>query len=771
MKKIRAILWITACALCSLLLLSGCAWLNVGENSSSSSTAPKNTVNITVKVKYEGKADEGCFAVPVGEEFTLRAYDTDEYEFAFWERAQDGEPIFDEAEHTVTAKQDTTYYAVFAPKADDQVLVNVVYERDFYAQQYYYDVGVLGEGYQRKGEEVHLVSDGELPVSWFTVRENWLYSFEEETRGPTLTLLPEKSVTVFVTFEQVCEIVLADSPHYTLYFKDGDTLMNQDEPFSVGMHLEDGYVADRWEIVWYPIPSAAAHGFCVNTREEGINWGREWTYDWQVESLCRRMEFSLVVTNENLSEPYQVEVIREEGHEPGMYCTMSIPDYFLMDATYNGYYMGIYPSRNAYIKDVKVRIERDDGNPYYQYDIINAFHGEYSGGYFHIPDAYDLGSYEDITVQVELVSKETHAVVNLISNDDNIVYTPNPNGGYAPSITTQSFVVKKGVSKEFHMHYTNNLAKIYEVGYQFSHIADAKGNVVSETIEFAYTPTEDTDLYIHYERKPIADEFFDYHLSEEGDGYEVRLSQLSILPYSNYEMEYQEELTIPSTYNGLPVVEIPDFGMSYYQVTGNGMRDTYGANVYGTLYVPASIKRIGEKAFANIFETKIVFDEKAVFDEISPDAFYSNQNSVKANMTKAQLESVVKGLHEQYIGVADGFALCLEPAEHFKDENALGHYEIFAEYICILADDLDLANISTYDFWKIFHEFAHHYQVVAMYGVGEETYESLLIKPTQEDVTAWKQDYDKEDYDAYWTHPMEVSARAFAAKWTGLVVA
>ena len=132
MKKIRSILWITACALCSLLLLSGCAWLYGGESSSSSPTEPKNTVNITVKVKYEGRADEGCFAVPVGEDYTLRAYDTDEYEFAFWER--DGEPIFDEAEYTVTAKQDTTYYAVFAPKADDQVLINVVYERDFYAQ-------------------------------------------------------------------------------------------------------------------------------------------------------------------------------------------------------------------------------------------------------------------------------------------------------------------------------------------------------------------------------------------------------------------------------------------------------------------------------------------------------------------------------------------------------------------------------------------------------------------------------------------------------------
>ena len=765
MKKIRTILWITACSLCSLLLLSGCAWLLGGENSSSSSTAPKNTVNITVKVKYEGKADEGCFAVPVGEEFTLRAYDTDEYEFAFWERAQDGEPIFDEAEHTVTAKQDTTYYAVFAPKADDQVLVNVVYERDFYAQHYYYDVGVLGEGYQRKGEEIDLVSDGELPVSWFTVRENWLSSFEEEAHGPALTLEPEKSVTVFVTFEQVCEIVLADSPNYTLYFKDGDTLMNQDELLSVGMHVADGYVADRWEIVWYPTPSAAADGFRVATREEGINWGKEWTYDWHIESLCRRMEFSLIVTNENLSEPYQVEVIKEEGHEPGMYCTMSIPDYFLMDATYSGYYMGIYPSRSSYIKSIYLATRKDANEEFS--NSVNLYYSAYAGGMIHIPDDSKYHDYEDVVVRIELVSKETHALVNVISCNEEIVNpAPIPSDFYyAPSISKQSFVVEKGTSKEFYMLlYKNNFEAIYMAGYQFSHVADGKGNLVSETIEFAYTPTEDTDLYIHYERKPIADEFFDYHLSEKGDGYEVRMSQLAAV-----KRPYADTLTIPSTYNGLPVVEIPDFGLSYYQVTGNGMRSGYGANVYGTLYVPASIKRIGEKAFANSsYSIKIVFDENATFDEISPDAFYSNQNSVKANMTKAQLESVVKSLHEIYIGDADGFELRFEPVEHFTGEGVVGHYEGFAEYICIRADDFDFANISPNDFWKIFHELAHHYQFVAMYGVGEETYESLLIQPTQEDVAAWKQAYDTEDYDAYWTHPMEIFARAFAAKWSGV---
>lgn len=762
MKKIRFCLWLALCMLGSLILLCGCAWLYGGESSSYSPTKPKNTVNITVKVKYEGRADEGCFAVPVGEDYTLRAYDTDEYEFSFWER--DGEPIFDEAEHTVTAKQDTTYYAVFAPKADDQVLINIVCDRDWYTDEYYKDIGVLGGGYQKKNEGITLASDGELPVSWFTVRAQWLTSIGDKTRGPNLTIIPEGNMTVIATFESVCEIVLADSPNYTLYFKDGDVLMNQDELLSVGMHVADGYVADHWEIVWYPIPSAEQDGFVVSTREEGVNWGKEWTYDWHIEFLCRRMEISLVVTNENLVEPFEVEVIKEEGYATKIGCSMMIPEYFIQGKEmFDGYYMGISPYDDTYIKDVRVVIEKNE-----EKTIINAFHGEYMGGFFHIPDAYELAAYEDVTVEIRLVSRETHAIVNLISLDDDIPYTPPPEGGYAPSIITQSFVVKKGVSREFYMNYTNNLAKIYEVGYQFSHIADGEGKVISETIEFAYTTTEDANLYIHYEPKPIADAYFDYHWSEEEDGYEVRLSQLMSIPLYAYRFKHPSELHIPSTYNGHPVVEIPDFGMSYYQVSGNGMRSGYGAHLYGTLYVPSSIKRIGEKAFANEWDVTIILDENCVFDEISPDAFYSEYDSVVAEITRTQLEGLVKALHEKYIGDATNFEVRFEQADHFGGENVVGHYESLADYICVSEGMFgDTARISSMELCILYHEFAHHYQFVAKMGSEVPPYESVLIQPTEEELSAWREPYDSTEGEAYWNHPMEVSARDFAKLWSG----
>ena len=51
--------------------------------------------------------------------------------------------------------------------------------------------------------------------------------------------------------------------------------------------------------------------------------------------------------------------------------------------------------------------------------------------------------------------------------------------------------------------------------------------------------------------------------------------------------------------------------------------------------------------------------------------------------------------------------------------------------------------------------------------VEEETLETMLIKPTQEEITAWGEAYNKDDYEEYWNHPMEVWARAFALEWTG----
>ena len=73
MKRFRAVLCIMACALCSLLVLGGC---KSSGDSDSSVSAFVETVNVTTKVKYEGVADEGSSAVPIGEDYTLRAYDT-----------------------------------------------------------------------------------------------------------------------------------------------------------------------------------------------------------------------------------------------------------------------------------------------------------------------------------------------------------------------------------------------------------------------------------------------------------------------------------------------------------------------------------------------------------------------------------------------------------------------------------------------------------------------------------------------------------------------
>ncbi|MBR4942799.1 MAG: hypothetical protein IKZ28_02100, partial [Clostridia bacterium] len=392
MKKKLLKIFATATLCCSLFLLGGCSLkefgktvlekgkafykeIILGQRETPPENCPKQHFTVETKVKYEGQADVGKQEVCEDSVCVIRAQDTEDYEFWFWEK--DGEPISDEAEYIFKPTADETYYAVFKPKNNDYVLINVVYEKDWYANEFYDGISVLGEGYQKKGEELSLLSDGELPVSWFTVRKNWLSSKGERTRGPSLTLSPVRSVTVVVEYEQVCEIVLKETPNCYIFIEEGDVLMNTDEKLSVQMHVEEGYVADYWTVTAYPTPWAEQDDFTVYTWDEGVNWGKDWHYQISIASTYCKIEISLTVTNENLAKPYKVEVIKEKGYS--LSCSMSIPEYYIAGKDmYGGYYMGVYPSENAYIQDVRVMVGRT---------AINAFHGEYTGGLFHIPDA------------------------------------------------------------------------------------------------------------------------------------------------------------------------------------------------------------------------------------------------------------------------------------------------------------------------------------------------------------------------------------------------
>lgn len=766
MKKMRSILLTMISALGCLVLLGGCAWLNGKENSSSSNTST-DAVEITAKVKYEGKADEGRKFVRVGEPYTLRAYDTDEYAFWFWE--SDGEKVSEDAEYTFTVKEDATFEAVFIPKAEDKVLINTVYEKDEYSRTWYAETGILGEGYVQKGAELCLQSEEELAVSWFTLNG-------ERTRGPILEMTADDNVTVKVEYQQVVEIVLAESEHYTLDFATGSQLMDVDEitgveNVNISYTIADGYVADKWMVKVYASNKAVREGFY--SRESFVREDDTVEFYDALELVTTiydaRYESSLVVDNVNVMDTYRVEIISEDGSG----AQVISPEKFLHKSDWEenprGYRIEIIPNEDSYIQNVDTYIKasgEETQGGFVKGNIVQG-HCDYLGGKCYIGDTSTFGTWEDTTVRVYTIKKENAAIINVISCNDEITHTPNPMGDYSPLINTQTYLVKKGNSWQYYCDFDNNLNAIYEQGYQVSHITDESGETISPTLSFRRTITKDENFYIHYSEKPIKDSYFDYHLTEEGDGYAVRLNPL--LFYFDRYAPSTYELTVPATYNGKPVVEVPDFGLSFYQTTGD-MRDDYGIYKFQKLNLPSTIKRIGAKAFASNCTLEVVFDENMQLEYLSPDAFWSSRDEVTANLTKTHLAMMLNQLHNTYIGENADFEVRFELGDHF-DENEYGHYEAFTEYICVTEGLFgETARISAMELSIIYHEFAHHYQFIAMVGLGEETYESLIIQPTQEEVEAWGQTYDKDDYDAYRNHPMEVHARAFAEEWTGFLL-
>ena len=271
-------------------------------------------------------------------------------------------------------------------------------------------------------------------------------------------------------------------------------------------------------------------------------------------------------------------------------------------------------------------------------------------------------------------------------------------------------------------------------------------------------------------KKPVDDLYFDYTLTADRTGYVAKLSQLALFPTSCPSVN---EISLPYTYNGLPVKEIADFGMSAYRchTTILGLNVGHYTRVpFNKIVLPYTLEKIGEKAFASCFDLQVVFPNGDKIAAMSPDAFWSPNDTVWANLSKAHLKLLLQTLHTKYIGENEGFTYQIKADSHFGGENDLAHYEALTEYICIKENILYVGtSISAFELGLLYHEFFHHYQLVAMTGVGEECLESMNVKPTNEEITAWKTPYDTSDYDAYWNHSLEVSARNFATEWSGWV--
>ena len=694
--------------------------------------------DITVEAKYAGEVEEAKLTVPFNEECTVKALEVPDYTFWYWEC--NGEKVSEDAEYTFPAAYDATYYAIYKPNADDTVLINAVCEKDAFADFHYPDIGINVGGYVKKGEKYTVRSTGDLAVSYFRIDDT-------RTEGPSLDLTADDNITLYAEFEEnVCEVIIEDEcEHCGIEMTEGSSLIRYNGKREyvkfVAKDVEEGYLPKTWVLSTTETPT----GGTVALKE--IEYSYSSSPEFGIDTyLLVNLKISLKCTCENIIPTYPVEIVSSDGSGANVVS----PDYFIGEEQEH-YTLTITPNEDSYIKEVNV-INCDQP----EFTSLYKFDGFFNGGTWDIP-YFD----KNCVVNVVTVKKENAAIVTIDSLDEDFALSGS--GGSAPSITTQTIVAEKGVDHYFENIYQENLLAIYEVNRQFSHISDKDGNLVSRKLNFFFNVTEDTEYFINYSYKPDKNDYFDFDYIPEEHAYAVRLNPLTAIMYPERIVEYSEILEIPSTYCGVPVTKISDYGMSYYD--SNGFSDILNsAIVFKKLRVPSSIKYIGKCAFASWAETTVVFDEDIELEYISPDAFWSPNDSVSANLTKDQLLMMVKSLHEEYIGDSSEFYIAWEDDSHFN-EGDLGHYTATKEFICVKESSFE--NVSAFELNILYHELAHHYQFVSIAGTETETFDSLKIKPTDEEVEGWSLPYDKSNPDAYLNHPMEISAREFSSKYTG----
>ena len=737
MKKLICVLFaVFACC----VLLGGCSMSDIGLRS----------LQVRVDLKYDGGKVENCGEwkpAVKGLPYTVKAYDTDEYEFWYWEK--DGENVSEKKNYTFVAREETRLKAVFKPKAEDKVLVNVIAEPEaeykwYKPENYPLMEEVGGAGYYTIGETVSLSSgySCEMCVRSFTVGE-------ETIDGPTWEFVAEETITVVAKLEDVVAVIVEDSPNCTVtrlteekkFFRLGDTLKLDVVP-------DEGYVMDTWRETW--------KDSFMDYSEYNQNYEQLPTYEMVINQSMldnyTEVHVSAVCTNENLEDIYDIEVRSEDG------ATVQVKS-FDKKIIGRDFLIWLDPAEDTYIQDIYLL----SGYNIIQFEYVSFFDKYKVGGKVYVPDITE--DFEDeVTIVIEAIKKENAAVVRVDSDDEEVMkdYSAGkkPVLPIVPRCEDIVIVAKKGEQFSYRYEFDRGVQAIYEMGYQFVNIVDEKGEEVADSLHFALTATEDMHLHIRYEKKPVFDQYFDYNLTDGGTGYVAKLSQLTMFRDCT---PYVDSITLPAVYNGKPVKEIADYGMTQYRCANYAYEgSTY--TPFKKLVLPTSIERIGKRAFAG-WNMEIEIPETAELDYVSPDAFWSECDGVKVSLSKAHISVMLKALHDAYIGENDEFKVEYREDEHFSTENELGHYEALTEYVCIKESALN--DISAFELSLFYHEFAHHYQIVATVGLGNENLENMQIKPTQTEIDGWKQEYDKDDYEKYWNHPMEVWARAFALEWTG----
>ena len=435
--------------------------------------------DITVEAKYAGEVEEAKLTVPFNEECTVKALEVPDYTFWYWEC--NGEKVSEDAEYTFPAAYDATYYAIYKPNADDMVLINAVCEKDAFADFYYPDIGINVGGYVKKGEKYTVRSTGELAVSYFRIDDN-------RTEGPSLDLTADDNITLYAEFEEnVCEVIIEDEcEHCGIKMTEGSALIRFDGKSEyvkfVASDVEDGYLPKSWILSTTVIPT----GGTVAQKDEEYLYSS--TPEFVIDTyLLINLKVSLKCTCENIIPTYPVEIVSSDGSG----ATVTSPEKFIGTdgELYNAL---IEPDEDSYIQNVI--LISDEARAYTVLSILDDF---YNGFTCDVPYGTEYYDVSDWVLQVYTIKKENAAIVTIDSLDEELNATVDFEGS-APSMTTQIIVATKGQDYVFENRYESNLLAIYENGYRVSHISDKDGNVVSESIEFSFNVTEDTEYFINY---------------------------------------------------------------------------------------------------------------------------------------------------------------------------------------------------------------------------------------------------------------------------------
>lgn len=231
------------------------------------------------------------------------------------------------------------------------------------------------------------------------------------------------------------------------------------------------------------------------------------------------------------------------------------------------------------------------------------------------------------------------------------------------------------------------------------------------------------------------------------------------------QLNHRHNVVVPELVDNIPVTGIADYAFIHSL--------NYHTDI-SSIEIPESVITISEKAFYGLnckVDITIKGDKDLTFEQFKKDFeiengqidFYSNATfSVTENTLKNMINNLVHTFVDSDITVV------FTDVEHLG-EDVWGHYEGGSKKICILQTD----DITFFSLGVIAHELRHFYQEIAIGGVHGLDGDDLLIKPTDNQIGAWKYlEYISSDEDIYkyWFNAREIDSREYANSVLGFAI-